>query len=229
MTKQSTHLIECRHLYKQYTMGDKTFDALKDVNLIVDRGEYVAILGPSGSGKSTLMSILGCLDEPSQGDYFFDGASITNLSKDQLAEVRNFKIGFIFQNFHLLPHVSALDNVALPLLFRGVNIRERREKAKQWLAQLGLGDRVDHLPSQLSGGQQQRVAIARALVTDPDLILADEPTGNLDSQSSDDVMHLFEDFLAKAPEKSLMMVTHNVELAQQTKRILHVKDGLVAE
>lgn len=229
MNKDNLLLIKCRKLNKTYKMGNKVFHALKNVDLEIQAGEYVAILGPSGSGKSTLMSMLGCLDEPSSGDYFFAQQNVSKMNKDQLAEVRNHKIGFIFQNFHLLPHVSALDNVALPLLFRGIGLKRRREQAMVLLKRLGLASHADHLPSQLSGGQQQRIAISRALITEPDLILADEPTGNLDSKSSDEVMKMFHQFLENDVNKTLIMVTHNLELAERAERTVVVKDGYIID
>lgn len=218
-------LIQCNNLSKTYQISDKSVYALKDANLTINRGEYVSILGPSGSGKSTLMSLLGCLDQPTSGEYLLDGKDVAMLNYDQLAEIRNQKIGFIFQSFHLLPHISALDNVALPLLFRGMGLRQRRQKAKKILEQLGLSSHADHSPKQLSGGQQQRIAIARALVTNPEVILADEPTGNLDSKSSEIVIKMFNDFLAQNDNKSLIMITHNEDLAKRTQRIVRVKDG----
>jgi putative ABC transport system ATP-binding protein len=206
-------------------MGEKVFHALKNINLTINKGEYIAILGQSGSGKSTLMSLLGCLDEPSSGEYLFLNQKISTLNKDQLADIRNHKIGFIFQSFHLLPHITALDNVGLPLLFRGISMKKRRDKAHELLKKLGLSSHAHHLPAQLSGGQQQRIAIARALITDPELILADEPTGNLDTQSSEDVMALFEKFLEKDSTKTLIMVTHNLEIAKRASRVITMKDG----
>ncbi len=216
-------LIQCEHLCKYYQRGDEQVKALDDINFSVDQGEYIAILGPSGSGKSTLMNILGCLDLPTSGRYVLDGEEVSQMNFRQLAQIRNHKIGFIFQGFHLLPHASALDNVALPLLYRGIRMAERRKQAKALLELVGLGERINHLPSELSGGQQQRVAIARALITQPQLILADEPTGNLDSQSGQAVMHLFDQLLAEG--KTIMVVTHDNELAKKMNRTLLIRDG----
>ncbi len=221
-------LIQCNNLCKTYEIGKKSVHALKNATLSINRGEYVAILGPSGSGKSTLMSLLGCLDQPTSGEYLLDGKNVAKFNDDQLADVRNQKIGFIFQSFHLLPHVSALDNVALPLLFRGISMKQRRQMASDLLEKLGLASHADQTPNQLSGGQQQRIAIARALITNPEVILADEPTGNLDSKSSEIVMKMFSDFLSQDPSKTLIMITHNDALAKRTQRIITVKDGEIS-
>lgn len=221
----SSLLIECRHLCKNHQIGEKIFHVLKNINLTMYQGEYVAILGQSGSGKSTLMNLLGCLDEPTTGEYFFANQLVSKMNKDQLAHIRNHKIGFIFQSFHLLPHLSALDNVGLPLLFRGIGMNNRRMLAHALLKKLGLSQHAEHLPSQLSGGQQQRIAIARALITDPLLVLADEPTGNLDTESSNEVINMFETFLKNDASKTLVMVTHNLELAKRAQRVIVMKDG----
>ncbi len=220
-----THLIECKHIDKTYQMGDAIVTALSDIHLTVNRGEHIAILGPSGSGKSTLMNILGCLDKPSKGSYILAGKDVSDLSKNELAIIRNHKVGFIFQSFNLLAYASALENVALPLVYRGVTAAKRNKKAAELLAEVGLSDRMHHMPSELSGGQRQRVAIARALITDPDLILADEPTGNLDSKTGDEVMVLFEQLVALG--KTIMIVTHDLELSKRCQRVIEIKDGRI--
>lgn len=207
-------------------MGDTKIEALRGINMQVKHGENIAILGPSGSGKSTLMNILGCLDSPTLGQYFLDKRDVSRLSRNELAEVRNRKIGFIFQSFNLLAHATALENIALPLVYRGTAAHERKERAYALLDQVKLSDRAHHMPNELSGGQRQRVAIARALITDPDLILADEPTGNLDSQTGNEIMQLFT-ALTEAG-KTILIVTHDLNLAQRTQRIIHIRDGLIA-
>lgn len=216
-------LIHCENLAKSYLMGNVTVSALKNINLDVAHGEYLAILGPSGSGKSTLMNLLGCLDSPTHGSYFLNGKNVSGLSRDELAKIRNQEIGFIFQNFNLLHHSNALDNVALPLLYRGLPTKERQEKAAEVLRQVGLANRLYHLPNELSGGQRQRVAIARALVTEPNVILADEPTGNLDTHSGKEIIRLFENFTQA--NKTVIIVTHDILLAKRTQRILSIQDG----
>ena len=218
-------LIDVQQLCKFYQRGDELVKALDHVDLQVQAGEYIAILGPSGSGKSTLMNLLGCLDKPTSGHYYLDGEDVSQLSYKQLAKVRNQKIGFIFQGFHLLTHASAVDNVALPLSYRGISLKKRREKAAELLARVGLDNRLNHMPSELSGGQQQRVAVARALITDPQMILADEPTGNLDSQSGQQVMALFDELLTEG--KTILTVTHDEMLAQKMKRTVRIADGKV--
>lgn len=220
-------IIELKDIGKTYFAEKVTFEALKHVNLIINRGEYVSILGPSGSGKSTLMQIIGCLSTPTIGEYFLDGRLVSQLSRNELAKVRNEKIGFVFQQFHLLPQAGLLDNVALPLFYRGVSLSERHQKAAKVLDRLGLSTHLKHNPTELSGGQQQRVAIARALVTDPDIILADEPTGNLDSKSGNDVIQIFEEFSKEG--KTIIIVTHDPELAKSTKRIINIRDGVAEE
>lgn len=218
-------LISLQKLHKSYRMGNITVHALRDVNLQVGRAEYLAILGPSGSGKSTLMNILGCLDSPTDGNYYLDGRDVSQLQRDELAVIRNQRIGFIFQSFNLLETMNALDNVALPLIYRGLHAAKRNELAKKFLTDMGLAHRMHHKPSELSGGQRQRVAIARALATNPDVILADEPTGNLDSRSGEDVVQLFEALVAVG--KTVIIVTHDLVLAQHTRRIVYIRDGVI--
>lgn len=222
-----TPLIVCQQLCKQYQMGSHTLHALRNVELEINAGEYIAILGPSGSGKSTLMNLLGCLDTPTSGRYLLQGTDAGHLSRNALADIRNKQIGFIFQSFNLLNHIDALDNVALPLVYRGTSVKQRKQAAQQLLTQVGLADRWHHLPNELSGGQRQRVAIARALITNPDLILADEPTGNLDSQSGEEVIRLFEQLAAQG--KTIIIVTHDLNLAKRTQRIIRIKDGAIIE
>jgi putative ABC transport system ATP-binding protein len=212
-------------LTKTYQMGDVQVNALCGVSLEIGRGEVVAIMGPSGSGKSTLMNILGCLDRPTSGKYILDGENVSHLTDDQLASVRNRKVGFIFQSFNLLPRASALTNVELPLRYAGAN-HDRRERARQALQSVGLGDRMEHRPSELSGGQQQRVAIARALVNNPAILMADEPTGNLDSKSGKEVMDLLLS-LNRERDTTVIIVTHDSSIAAQTQRIIRLRDGLL--
>jgi len=216
-------LIKLQDIEKTYQMGKVKVCALKNINLTIKHGEYMAILGPSGSGKSTLMNIIGCLDSPSNGKYFLDQQDVSGLKRNELAKVRNQKIGFIFQSFNLLDYGTALDNVALPLVYRGARMHERRERAKILLDKVGLGSRIHHRPNELSGGQRQRVAIARALVTEPDVILADEPTGNLDSKSGSDVIRLFENLSASG--KTIIIVTHDLAMAKRTNRMIQIRDG----
>jgi len=218
-------LIEAQHLTKNYQMGSTMVAALRGVTLSIQTGEFVAIMGASGSGKSTFMNLLGCLDTPSSGDYLLAGENISNLSGDALAAIRNRRIGFVFQQFNLLARTSALDNVELPLLYASIPAQQRHQRAQQRLEQVGLGERMDHHPSQLSGGQQQRVAIARALVNNPALILADEPTGALDSRTSLEIMALLQGLNAEG--MTIVMVTHEAEIAAYAKRIISFKDGLV--
>ncbi|MDU4962518.1 MAG: ABC transporter ATP-binding protein [Sporomusaceae bacterium] len=210
---------------KKYLMGDNEVRALDGVNLTVADGEFTAIMGPSGSGKSTLMNILGCLDRPSGGSYLLDGQEVASLNDDDLALTRNKKIGFVFQNFNLLPRISALQNVALPLVYAGIGAKERLSRARESLAAVGLEQRVDHLPNELSGGQRQRVAIARALVNDPGIIMADEPTGNLDTKSGNEVMAIFQRLNAMG--RTVILVTHEPDIAEYAERVIHVRDGLV--
>jgi putative ABC transport system ATP-binding protein len=219
-------VIEIEDITKTYQMGKVAVQALRGVSLTVGPGEMLAIMGPSGSGKSTLMNILGCLDQPSTGKYVLNGEDVGHLSDNQLAEIRNHKIGFVFQTFNLLARASALRNVMLPLIYAGVGRTERRQRAHQALEIVGLADRVDHSPTELSGGQQQRVAIARALVNDPAIILADEPTGNLDSKSGAEIMTVLEE-LNTERGITLVLVTHDETIARHTQRIIHLYDGYI--
>ena len=216
-------LIETQGLVKDYRLGTHMVHALRSVSVTIREGEFVAVMGPSGSGKSTLMNLLGCLDTPTAGRYLLEGTDVSNLSRDQLARIRNKKIGFVFQTFNLLPRVSALENVELPLLYNGSPPRERRPKARAKLEAVGLADREHHHPAQLSGGQQQRVAIARALINDPVLILADEPTGNLDSRTNAEIMALFQTLNQQGI--TVVLVTHEADIAQYARRILTFRDG----
>ncbi|HOD26029.1 MAG TPA: ABC transporter ATP-binding protein [Bacteroidales bacterium] len=218
-------LIEIRNLVKNYVMGDIQVQALRDINLTIDRNEYVAIMGPSGSGKSTLMNILGCLDTPTQGQYLFDNVDVSTLSDDELSAMRNREIGFIFQNFNLLPKMNALQNVELPLMYAGIPKAMRRERAIEALERVGLADRMDHKPTELSGGQRQRVAVARALVTKPGILLADEPTGALDSKTGVEIMALFDELHREG--NTLILITHEREIAEYSRRIIQIRDGLI--
>jgi putative ABC transport system ATP-binding protein len=219
-----SELIHIEDMAKQYKMGDMTVQALRGVSLEIGQGSFVAIMGASGSGKSTLMNILGCLDKPTAGTYLLDGVNIGSLERDQLAEIRNQKIGFVFQQFNLLARTSALENVELPLLYNGKPNRDGKERARQALHSVGLAGREDHHPSQLSGGQQQRVAIARALINDPQIILADEPTGALDSRTSVEIMEIFQK-LNRESGMTIIVVTHEPDIAEYSNRILRFKDG----
>ena len=223
----SMALIEVRDLVKTYTLGDQAVHALAGVSLDIEAGSFVAIMGASGSGKSTLMNIIGCLDKPTQGAYRLGGQAVQGMDSDALAALRNRQIGFVFQQFNLLPRTSALENVELPMVYAGVKAPERRSRALAALQRVGLGARADHTPNQLSGGQQQRVAIARALVNQPSLILADEPTGALDSKTSDDVMHLLAELHAQG--MTVVLVTHEVDIAAWAERVLVFRDGTVLE
>ncbi len=220
-------MIELRGIVKKYVLGEETVLALAGVDLFIGRNEYVALIGPSGSGKSTLMNIIGCLDSPSAGQYILNGRDTSSLRDDELAVVRNREIGFIFQSFHLLPRQTALQNVMQPLVYRRMPPAERRERAAHALEKVGLGDRLDHRPNQLSGGQRQRVAVARALVGEPSLLLADEPTGNLDSRTSLEIMALFDALHSQG--QTVVVVTHEPDIAAHCQRTIRVRDGLVVE
>ncbi len=220
-------LVETQDLVKKYELGGETVRAVDGVSLSIERGEYVAIMGASGSGKSTFMNMIGCLDIPTSGIVRIDGIATSDRDSDALAELRNQKIGFVFQQFNLLARTTALDNVAVPLIYAGLGTEARREKAKAKLEEMGLGDRLDHSPAKLSGGQQQRVAIARALVTDPVILLADEPTGALDSKTSEDIMQIFESLNAQGI--TIIVVTHEAEIADHAKRRIEFRDGKVIE
>jgi putative ABC transport system ATP-binding protein len=221
----SENIIEIEKLTKWYKIGDEVVKALNGVNLNIKKNEYVALMGPSGSGKSTLMNILGCLDTPSSGKYCLNGPDVAKLSDSQLAEIRNKEIGFVFQTFNLLPRYSALENVALPLVYAGVKKEDRSKKAKKALEEVGLGDRVMHKPNELSGGQRQRVAVARALVNTPSIILADEPTGNLDTKTSYEIMKLFQDIHDQG--NTIIVVTHEEDIARHAHRIVRLRDGVI--
>ena len=221
------HVIEIHQLVKIYQMGEVEVRALDGVDLMVETGEFIAVMGPSGSGKSTLMNIVGCLDRPTAGSYILDGVDVSKLTRDERAVIRNAKIGFVFQSFNLLARTSALENVELPLLYGefGWTSQKRHGAARSSLQRVGLAGREDHYPSQLSGGQQQRVAIARALVTNPAILLADEPTGNLDSRTSEEIIGIFQQLNEEG--KTVVLITHEPDIAQHAKRIVHVRDGLI--
>jgi putative ABC transport system ATP-binding protein len=221
----SKKIISVRHLAKAYVMGEEVINALKLIDLDIAKNEYIALMGPSGSGKSTLMNILGCLDSPSSGSYILNDIDVSSMSDGELAEVRNKEIGFVFQTFNLLPRLSSLDNVALPLVYAGDNKNDRIEKASEALNKVGLGDRMMHKPNELSGGQRQRVAIARALVNNPSIILADEPTGNLDTKTSVEIMSIFEKIHAAG--NTVILVTHEPDIAEHAHRIVRLRDGLI--
>lgn len=219
-------IIRIRDLSRHYVMGSETIQALRGVSLEIRRNEYVAIMGPSGSGKSTMMNVLGCLDTPTGGEYWLNGQEVSKLSDDALARVRNKEIGFVFQTFNLLPRATALHNVELPLVYAGISSRERRKRAETALQRVGLGDRMHHRPNELSGGQRQRVAIARALVNSPSILLADEPTGNLDSTTSEEIMRVFGDLHDQG--QTVIMVTHEADIAAHAARVVVLRDGQVA-
>ena len=220
-------MIKLKHIYKSYTLGELDVPVLQDVNLHVKPHEFVSILGPSGSGKSTLMNIIGCLDIPDSGDYILDGEYVDNCTEDQLSEIRGIKIGFIFQQFNLLPDLTAYENVEMPLLYRKISSTERHERVMKTLKQVGLEERMQHKPSQLSGGQQQRVAIARVLASEPSIILADEPTGNLDSTSGKEIMDIIQN-LWKAGN-TIVLITHDINVANQAERKVYVRDGRLSD
>ncbi|HWB63458.1 MAG TPA: ABC transporter ATP-binding protein, partial [Chitinophagales bacterium] len=218
-------IIEISHIRKEYIMGTQLIAALKDVSISIEKNEYVALMGPSGSGKSTLMNILGCLDTPTSGSYKLNNTEVSEMTDDELARVRNREIGFVFQTFNLLPRLSALENVALPLVYAGMSNTQRKERSEQVMEMVGLKDRMHHKPNELSGGQRQRVAIARAVVNNPSIILADEPTGNLDTKTSYEIMDIFQDINNKG--NTVILVTHEEDIALHARRVLRLRDGLI--
>jgi putative ABC transport system ATP-binding protein len=218
-------IIVVRNMKREYVMGSETVRALRGVDFTIRRNEFVAIMGPSGSGKSTLMNLIGCLDSPSEGEYWLNGHRVSELGDDELARIRNREIGFVFQTFNLLPRASALQNVELPMIYAGFSAKERRKAAEDALGRVGLKERMTHRPNELSGGQRQRVAIARALVNNPSIILADEPTGNLDSKTSEEILQLFEQLYADG--QTIILVTHEHDIAQHARRQVHLKDGMI--
>ncbi|MFD1064130.1 ABC transporter ATP-binding protein [Winogradskyella litorisediminis] len=221
----SDNVIEIRNIIRDFKLGQETVHVLKGIDLDIKRGEYVAIMGPSGSGKSTLMNLLGCLDTPTAGSYLLNGKDVSQMTDDELADIRNTEIGFVFQTFNLLPRTTALDNVALPMIYAGKSKKVREERATEVLTDVGLADRMDHKPNQLSGGQRQRVAVGRALVNKPSIILADEPTGNLDSKTGTEIMALFDEIHAKG--NTVIMVTHEEDIAAHAKRVIRLRDGII--
>ena len=218
-------IIQTKNIKRVFEVGSETVNALKGIDLNVESGEFISIMGPSGSGKTTLMNIIGCLDTPSSGEYFLNNQLVNDLDEDQLAIIRNKEIGFVFQSFHLLAKNSALNNVLLPMKYAGADMNDAEKRAKYVLEQVGLSDRINHGPSELSGGQQQRVAIARALVNKPSILFADEPTGNLDSKTGEDVMNLFKGLNQEG--QTIILITHEEDIARQSKRIVNIKDGLI--
>ncbi len=218
-------MLEIKKIKKIYQMGKVKVEALRGVSFCIHKGEFVAIMGPSGSGKSTLMHIIGCLDQPTEGSFIIEGKDVSKLNDDRLAEIRNKRIGFVFQQFNLLSRTSILHNVEIPLIYAGLKVKQRRELAKQALESVGLGDRVKHKPNEISGGEKQRAAIARALVNDPLIILADEPTGNLDTKTGEEIMKIF--YKLHQQGHTLIMVTHEAEVARHARRIIHLRDGLI--
>lgn len=225
--KEETRIVEIKNLQKEYTLGGESIKALDNVSFSVNKGDYIAIIGPSGSGKSTLMNMIGCLDIPDSGEYFLDGQNVFTLKNKQLAEVRNHKIGFIFQSFHLLPKQSAFENVELPLLYRGLTNKDRKQMVLDALDMVGLSQRANHKPTELSGGQQQRVAIARALVGKPPILLADEPTGALDSKTSIEIMNLLEELNKQG--NTIILITHDMDIARRAQRVIRIQDGHLVE
>jgi len=221
----STPIIDIKDITRDFQLGNETVNVLKGIDLLINKGEYVALMGPSGSGKSTLMNILGCLDTPTSGSYILNGKQVSEMHDDELAEIRNKEIGFVFQTFNLMPRTTALDNVALPMVYAGFSKTDRNERATEVLTQVGLADRMDHKPNQLSGGQRQRVAVGRALVNKPSIILADEPTGNLDSKTSIEIMKLFGEIHANG--NTVILVTHEEDIADHAHRIIRLRDGII--
>jgi putative ABC transport system ATP-binding protein len=220
-----TPIIDIKGITRDFQLGSETVNVLKGIDLVINKGEYVALMGPSGSGKSTLMNILGCLDTPTSGSYILNGKQVSEMHDDELAEIRNKEIGFVFQTFNLMPRTTALDNVALPMVYAGFSKEERNKRATEVLTQVGLADRMDHKPNQLSGGQRQRVAVGRALVNKPSIILADEPTGNLDSKTSVEIMKLFGEIHANG--NTVILVTHEEDIAAHAHRIIRLRDGII--
>ena len=220
-----TPIIDIKGITRDFQLGSETVNVLKGIDLVINKGEYVALMGPSGSGKSTLMNILGCLDTPTSGSYILNGKQVSEMHDDELAEIRNKEIGFVFQTFNLMPRTTALDNVALPMVYAGFSKEERNNRAKEVLSQVGLADRMDHKPNQLSGGQRQRVAVGRALVNKPSIILADEPTGNLDSKTSVEIMKLFGEIHSNG--NTVILVTHEEDIAAHAHRIIRLRDGII--
>jgi putative ABC transport system ATP-binding protein len=220
-----TPIIDIKGITRDFQLGSETVNVLKGIDLLINKGEYVALMGPSGSGKSTLMNILGCLDTPTSGSYILNGKQVSEMHDDELAEIRNKEIGFVFQTFNLMPRTTALDNVALPMVYAGFSKEERNKRATEVLSQVGLADRMDHKPNQLSGGQRQRVAVGRALVNKPSIILADEPTGNLDSKTSIEIMKLFGEIHANG--NTVILVTHEEDIAAHAHRIIRLRDGII--